>query len=107
MSSSSSGPTTSGPSGTSGGGDNIGGGQGGGQTYNGMSITPKPKSKLRPIPTIPDTSGGAGEVPEPVDLSLLAGQEQPPERRPLNNSGIGGSLVTQTGITGYAGIFIP
>jgi hypothetical protein len=69
--------------------------KGGGTPY--QPQTPK----LPSIPKIPDTNGGAVE-PEPVDLSLLAGQDTPPERRPLNNGGVGGSLIPQTGITGLA-----
>jgi hypothetical protein len=92
---------SSGPSGPKGSGSK---GSKGGSTIDPYGS--RDKKKLKPIPDVPDSDGGA-VTPEPLDLSLLAGEETPPQRRPLNNSGVGGGLVPQSGITGYAGIFIP
>lgn len=63
--------------------------------------------KLPQIPDVPDGNGGAGPIPEPVDLSLLAGPEKAPERKPLQSPALGVALVGQSGVTGYAGVFIP
>ena len=60
-----------------------------------------------PLPSIPDLapdSDGGATPPAPVDLSLLAGPENLPTRRPLINASVS---VPQTGVTGYAGVFIP
>lgn len=87
---------------TNGGGN---GGNGGKPTgnINGMPVNQQPKPKLPSIPNIPDHNGGAAPV-EPVDLSLLAGPQDLPKRRPLINASV---AVPQTGVTGYAGVFIP
>lgn len=92
------GPSTSGPSGGS-GGPKGNAGKGGGE-----SGTPsKPTPPVPGLPQIPDGNGGAS-LPTPVDLSLLAGPQALPQRRPLRNASVS---VPQTGVTGYAGVFIP
>jgi hypothetical protein len=74
-----------------------------GSNKDGVPITPKDKPTLTPIPGVaPDSNGGAAVAP--VDLSLIAGPTDLPQRRPLKNVSVG---VPQTGVTGYAGVFIP
>jgi hypothetical protein len=95
------GPNTNGSNGpkTNGGSNN------GGKTPEGVPVNPA-KPRLPSIPDLghaPDTNGGA-TVPAPVDLSLLAGPTDLPQRKPLHNAAVS---VPQTGVTGYAGVFIP
>jgi hypothetical protein len=62
------------------------------------------RPKLPSIPDhVPDTNGGA-ITPTPLDLSLIAGPQDLPQRRPLHSASLS---VPQTGVTGYAGVFIP
>ena len=92
----------SGPSGNSGtNGSNSGSGS---KTDNGIPINGKPKPTITPLPLIPDVEH---QAPEPEDLTVLAAPTNPPQRRPLQNSALGGSFPSQSGITGYAGVFIP
>jgi hypothetical protein len=80
------------------GGSNQGG-KGGGRNENSVPVQPKPAPRLKPIPGVPDSDGGAIEQ-DPVDLSLIAGPQDLPQRRPLINASVS---VPATGVTGYAG----
>jgi hypothetical protein len=94
--------SNAGVGGPKGGPKNSGGGNNNGQggtNENGVPVRPKPAPKLRPIPGVPDSDGGAAER-DPVDLSLIAGPQQLPERRPLVNASV---AIPSTGVTGYAG----
>src|SRR5262249_32894480 len=81
-------------------------GQNGGTTGNGIPIQGKPKPTLTPLNLIPDVEHQA-PPPEPLDETILAASPQAPQRKPLQNSALGGSFPSQNGITGYAGVFIP
>lgn len=73
------------------------GGQGGGKGGGGKSLRPIPPKKPKDL--IPDSDGGA--LPqEPQDLSILAGPQDLPERRPLQSPSVS---VPSVGVTGYAG----
>jgi hypothetical protein len=99
------GMSNAGVGGPKGGPKNPGGNNGpkgdgeGGTNQNGVPISPKSAPKLRPIPGVPDNNGGATEQ-DPIDLSLIAGPQQLPERRPLVNASV---AIPSTGVTGYAG----
>jgi len=92
-----------GPSGNSNSG-NQGGKGGPGKTDNGVPIQDKPTPTTTPLPLIPDVEH---QAPEPEDLTPLAASPEAPQRKPLQNSALGGSFPSQNGITGYAGVFIP
>ena len=86
------GSQSNGPSGST-------GGSGRGYTPNGVPVSPNAGPQSTPLPHIPDVDGGA-EPQAPVDLSLLAGPQDLPQRRPLTNAAVS---IPQTGVTGYAG----
>src|SRR5262249_30303571 len=94
-----------------GGLSSSGGGLGGpsgsnnsGRTINGVPIN-RPRPRLRTIPdAAPDTDGGAQQS-EPLDLNLLALENDRP-RRTLINTAMAGTVTPQMGITGWSGVFI-
>lgn len=83
--------------GNKGAGNQYNGGLGNGKTIKSI---PAPNTMLEGN----DTNGGATPPVEPVDLSLLAGPQDLPKRKPLISPSV---AVPQTGVTGYAGVFIP
>ena len=96
----------SGPNGSNSGGGSQGGNGGPGTTDNGVPIQNKPKPTTTPLPLIPDVTHPA-QAPTPIDETILAASPVAPQRKPLENSALGGSFPSQNGITGYAGVFIP
>jgi hypothetical protein len=77
--------------------------RGGGRTPEGVPINPAQPRKLPSIPPIEDHDGGA-TPPTPLDLTLIPGPQDMPRRKPLHNASVS---VPETGVTGYAGVFIP
>src|SRR5262249_51369211 len=93
-----SGPTrgSTGDTGGSAGGNSNGVGY---NAPNGVPVSPKPKPTLQPLPLIPDVSHPQPQ-PTPIDETILAASPQAPQRKPLQNSALGGSFPSQAGITG-------